>query len=439
MSSLSLRRRALLWMTLLLTGVGLSAIVIAYGLTLQEADEFLDGQLRQVALNAGLGVRDTDAPPASDPDPEDQIAVTVWRGDRRVRSDFSRADVAGPPRPGYADLAMQGRMWRAYTTRRVDWTVQAAQRETVRTEYARAAAIGAAAPILIVIPLSWLVLGWAIDRALARLRALARDIGTQSAAAAGPLPLDGVPAELVPLVDSMNGLIARLREAIEAQRRFVSDAAHELRTPLAAMQIQVSNLGTGDRDAAAAREALAMGVMRAGRLVNQLLRLARLEEPRPMPGAKVDVGAVVLDCVGEQALLAQEKEIDLDVNIDAPARLLGIETEIRVLVTNLLDNALRYSSPGGAVQVRLHRSEDGRDMLEILDTGPGLPSGSEHLIFERFHRAAPADVEGTGLGLAIAKRVAERHGLALTVENRRDGRTGVLARVVLPPWPAIAS
>jgi two-component system OmpR family sensor kinase len=297
-------------------------------------------------------------------------------------------------------------------------------------EYARAAAIGAAAPILIVIPLSWLVLGWAINRALGQLGALAHDIGTRSASGASPLPLDGVPTELVPLVASMNGLIARLRAAVDAQRRFVSDAAHELRTPLAAMQIQVDNLALAE-SAKEPVHAIARGVRRAGDLVNQLLRLARLEDLEPTPGASFDLGALVLDCLGDQALLAERQGIDLAVHLDVKATLRGSEMEIRVLVVNLLDNAVRYTPPGGAIEVRLHRSEMGRNMLDVLDTGPGLPPGSEARIFERFYRAAPADVEGSGLGLAIAKRVAERHGLILRVANRSDGQTGVLARVTL--------
>lgn len=427
----SLRRTVLIWMTVLLAGVGAAAMMLAYWLTSQEAAEFLDGQLRQVALNAGTAVIGAEAPPASDSDPEDQIAVTVWQQGSLVRSELPGAAVALPIRPGYADIVVAGEFWRAYTIANKVWTVQAVQRESVRQEYARSAAMGAAAPILIVIPLSWIILGWTIRRTFARLDAVAREIAMQSVAAAGPIAPDRIPTELAPLVDSINGLIAQLRAALEAQQRFLADAAHELRTPLAAMQIQVDNLALAEPAASEARQAIARGVKRAGDLVGQLLQLARLDDPLPSRGTLVDLAALVLECAADQAPLADRKEIELGVKIEAPFEVTGIGSELRVLIGNLVENAVRYTPSGGRVDVRLGRTA-GESTFEVIDTGPGLPPGSEARIFDRFYRAAPADVEGTGLGLAIAVRIAERHGLRLTVENRPAPATGVTARVHLP-------
>ena len=144
------------------------------------------------------------------------------------------------------------------------------------------------------IPLSWLVLGWAIDRTLKQLDSFTGAVAASSAAAADPLPQAGVPVELVSLVESMNGLIARLRAAIEAQRRFVSDAAHELRTPLAALQIQAGNLPPDDASAAA-RGAIRDGVKRASDLVDRLLRLARLDESGAPRSTPLDLAALALD------------------------------------------------------------------------------------------------------------------------------------------------
>ncbi|AWN42529.1 ATP-binding protein [Methylobacterium durans] len=432
MTSPSLRKTALAWMTALLTLVGLIAMLVAYGLARTEAADFLDGQLRQVALNAGPGLADADAPPAADQDPEDQIAVTIWSRGVPTRSDLQGAALAPPTSTGYADAVMAGEPWRTYTTGNAVWTVQVAQRDRVRREFARSAAIGAAAPILLVIPLSWLVVGWAMNRMLGRLDALARDLADRSAAAAAPLSLAGIPVEVAPLVEGMNGLIARLRTALDAQKRFLADAAHELRTPLAALQIQVDNLGAdGGAGLGERRGAIAGGVRRASALVEQLLRLARLDAPAQAETGPVEIVPLLLDCVGEHVVVAQRKGVDLGVTVDAPATLQGSEAELRVLVANLIDNAVRYTPAGGQVDVRLHRPE-GQVVIDILDTGCGIPAGSERRIFDRFHRAAPPDEEGSGLGLAIARRIAERNHLGLTVENRRDGSKGVLARVVLP-------
>jgi two-component system OmpR family sensor kinase len=271
-----------------------------------------------------------------------------------------------------------------------------------------------------------------MNRMLGQLDALARDLADRSAAAAAPMSLKGVPTEVAPLVEGMNGLIVRLRLAIETQKRFLFDAAHELRTPLAAMQIQVDNLviGTPERFEEG-RTAIAKGVKRASALVNQLLRLARLDEAMPPPREPVELGSLLLDCVSEHAMLAETKGVDLGVSIEESASLKGSAAELRALFANLIDNAVRYTPPGGKVDVHLYRL-DTQVMADILDTGPGLQLGSEARIFDRFYRAAPPDVDGTGLGLAIALRVAERHGFGLTVENRPDGHSGVLGRVVLP-------
>lgn len=431
MKAVSLRRTALLWMTVLLALVGAAAMLIAYRLAREEAAEFLDGQLRQVALNAGLGLPGADAPPAADQDPEDQIAVMVWRKGVLVHADLPQLEITRPGRPGYGAAVMAGERWRTYATENDVWTIEVAQRERVREEIARSAAMGAAAPILIVIPLSWLVVGWATNRMLGRLDALARDLAERSAGAAAPIALEGVPREVAPLVNSMNGLILRLQAAIEAQKRFLSDAAHELRTPLAALQIQVDNLARGvPEDVGERRTAIAKGIKRASALVDQLLRLARLDDPAPPAGETVKLGPLLLDCVGDQVVLAEQKGVDLGVSIETAAVLHGSSAELRVLFANLIDNALRYTPPGGKVDVRLH-GEDGRALVEVLDTGPGLPPGCGTRIFDRFYRAAPAGADGTGLGLAIARRIAERHGLRLTVDNRADGHAGVLARVIL--------
>ena len=291
----SLRRAALVWMTALLTVVGLVAIVVAYEYARGEAAEFLDGQLRQIALNAGPGMPFARAPTADDQDPEDQFAITIWDAQGRVvHQTLPNVEIARQSQPGFANVNAGGELWRVYTTGDGERSVQVAQQDTVRAEIADSAALGSAAPILIVIPLSWLVVGWAMNRVLGRLDGLANEIAARSASATQPIPLAGVPSEVAPLVESMNGLIVRLRLAIDAQKRFLSDAAHELRTPLAAMQIQADNL---ESDAPEVRgehiEAIRAGVKRAGSLVNQLLRLAKLDEPIAMQNATFDVVALL--------------------------------------------------------------------------------------------------------------------------------------------------
>jgi two-component system OmpR family sensor kinase len=429
----SLRRTALAYVTILLSVVGLAASLVAYLYAHDAATEFLDGQLRQIALNAGQGVTAADAPADADQDPEDQFAVTIWDSDGRLlHASLPSVHIARQDRPGYANAEAGGEKWRVYTAGDSRRIVQVAQRNVVREEIADTAAFGAAAPVLIAIPLAWLVVGWAMNRVLARLNVIANELAERSVGATLPIGLDGIPAEVAPLARSMNSLIARLRDAVEAQRRFVSDAAHELRTPLAGMQIQVENLSRDLRDSPhGSAAALARGVRRASALVNQLLHLARLEESDDAaPDQTVDVNSLVLESVADHAALADRKQVDLEVMTGCQALCRGNPDEIRALISSLIDNAIRYTPPGGRIEVLIEQ-RDARFVVEVSNTGPLLPSGAETRVFDRFFRASPPGVEGTGLGLAIARRVAERHGFGLTVENRTDA-SGVVARVTIP-------
>ncbi len=433
LTTASLRRTALVYVTVLLFVIGLAASAFAYLYAHNAATEFLDGQLRQIALNAGDGVSAADAPAETDQDPEDQFAVSIWDAQGRlVHASLPSVHISPQNRPGYATAEAAGEEWRVYTTGDSRHTVQVAQREVVRQEIAQTAALWAAAPVLVAIPLAWLVVGWAMNRVLARLNTLSVELAERSVRATAPIALDGIPAEVAPLARSMNSLIVRLHDAIEAQRRFVSDAAHELRTPLAGMQIQVENFAREAPDAPPGSVgALARGVRRASALVNQLLHLARLEESGAAPDETVDVNSLVLELVADHAALANQKEVDLEVNVLCQAVCQGASDEVRALLSSLIDNAVRYTPSGGRIVVSIRRA-DGRFVVEISNTGAPLPMGAETRVFDRFFRAAPQETEGTGLGLSIARRVAERHSFGLTVENRTDGETGVVARISIP-------
>jgi two-component system OmpR family sensor kinase len=438
MRPVSLRGAALVWMTVLLTAVGVVTILIAFLYARQEAAGFLDDQLRQIALNAGASVRPAQAPPSLDEDPENRFAITVWDSAGRVlHASLPNVPLPRPAGSGFANAAADGEQWRLYTIRGTDRTVQVAQRETVREEIAESAALGAAAPVLMVIPLSWLVVGLAMRRVLGRLDRLAQDLAQRSTTAAAPLPMAGIPTEVAPLVTAMNGLLVRLHAALDNQKRFLADAAHELRTPLAAMQIQVDGLAADASPTQATRlSALTAGLRRVSALVAQLLSLARLDEPAAEAPALLDLGPLLLDCVGDYVALAEGKGVDLGVHIRGQAHCRGNAADLRMLFGCLIDNAVRYTPPDGLVDVTLDR-QGGQAVVEVLDTGPGLPAGAEARIFDRFFRAAPPGVAGTGLGLAIARRIAERHGLGLSVANRPDAptRSGVRATVGVPILP----
>ncbi|WP_039885772.1 HAMP domain-containing sensor histidine kinase [Acidocella sp. MX-AZ02] len=430
--ALSLRRTALVWVTFLLVGAGLIAAGAAYLYSKSETADFLDGQLRQIALNAGRGPGTANAPPAPDQDAEDRFAVTIWNAQGSMLHQTIPGMFTSPPRQaGFSTARIGGEAWRVYVLRGVDRTVAVAQREIVRDEIASNAAIGAALPAALLIPFSWLLVWLTLHRTLRRLDLLAADLATRGTMATEPLPLHGIPQELTPLITSMNGLIVRLQAALSAQKRFLADAAHTLRTPIAAMQIEIDNLVAGAPLALPRLAALAAGARRSAQLTDRLLRLARLDEPPALPATRFDAARLLLDCVADHAALAARKHIELSATIPPRFLVTGAEDDVRTLFGNLIENAVTYTQAGGTVDISLRRSQAG-GCAEVRDNGPGLPEGAQARIFERFFRATPEVAEGTGLGLAIARRIAERHGFGLEVTNRTDAVRGVMATVTMP-------
>jgi two-component system OmpR family sensor kinase len=425
----SLRWTALLWMTAMLSIVGIAGAAVSYRLASDEANAFLDSQLQQIALNACAGVPDTTDSLPSQHDSEDDFSVEIWNGAGEAFH-ASRSAVYIPRRSqaGFADVHAAGEDWRVYTSIDGARTVQVAHREVVRREIAQHAAISAAIPILVVIPLAWLLIGWALGRFLGRLTTVASAIAERSLDSKDPIPLEGVPKEVRPLVFGMNSLIERLHYALDQQRRFVSDAAHELRTPLTALCLQIENLqhelGQG---AGACLSELERGTRRASALIDQLLRMARYDASREVDMAEpVDLPELLKSCLADQVPIAESRGVDLGITTMERAYILGAHNELKNLFANLIDNAVRYTPPGGAVDVSIRPCGE-RAVVKIADTGCGIPEDLLPRVFDRFFRAAPPGIEGNGLGLSIVKSIADRHDLEVELGPRDGG--GLVATV----------
>ena len=432
---MSLRRTAFLWFAAVMAAVGLIAALASWWLMRGEAAEFLDSQLRQVAIYVGDAAPGPAPPAVPEHDPEDDFLIQVWdETGHPLRISDGTIPLARNEQTGFATSTAAGEDWRVFTLVRPASTVQVSQRISVRQELATEAAWRAALPILLLIPLAWLMLNAVVDRVMARLNRLAVTVAGRDPKDIRPIPLDDVPAEVLPFVRSINQLLARLFGLMERQRQFLSDAAHELRTPLAALQLQIGNLRNANIDARLDGRLTDMeaGVRRASILVGQLLRLARYDADTPDPARRTDVDltAVTLAVVAQLAPLAEQKGVDLGVVRQDAASSVGDAEDFAIIIGNLIDNAIRYTPAGGTADVAI-RAEPGRISLEVADTGPGIEPALLPRIFERFFRAAPADVEGNGLGLAIAAAAASRNTAALTIENRHD-RNGLVARLTVP-------
>jgi len=264
-----------------------------------------------------------------------------------------------------------------------------------------------------------------VARSLRPLTRLTAQLRQRRPFALDSLPEQGLPEELQPLVEALNELLGRLHDVFEGQRRFIADAAHELRTPITAvrLQAQVLQLARRDEERTQALQQVRAGIARASHLVSQLLTLARLEPGGQAPAFElVDLGTIVKEVVAEQAPAAVKRNIDLGVSECEPVVLCGDPEGLRVLLGNLLTNALRYSPAGGRVDVVLRReSEQAR--LDVVDNGPGIPPAERERVFERFYRRPGSEGDGSGLGLAIVREIVARHlgAIELTDVERSSG------------------
>jgi two-component system, OmpR family, sensor kinase len=435
----SLRHALMLWLVPLFLLVGAASAVFSYWSYNRMAGSFMDEQMQQLAE----AVAGSDEAVALRPQDDDKVhkwghfVTQVWNRQGELEATTlptaSRVQVLGP---GFHDVSADGKRWRVYAAEPAasGRRVQVLQSGDFRRKLAAGRAGAAVLPVLILLPLAILIL-WGLAAKLSReVQDIGRRAAEQDENSIAELPLTRVPKEIVPLVGSFNSLLARLRDAFAAQRRFVQDAAHELRTPIAALGLQLENVRR-DLPPGACRHSfgqLEAGVGRAQRLVDQLLKLSRQESAGALePPVLVDLQAQVRESVGGLIALADRRRIDLGFVAESgasSAHLLRCQAaDIRSVLDNLVENALRCTPEGGVVDVHLSARE-GKPVLEVVDTGPGIPPDQLARVFDRFFRVPGSGSTGSGLGLSIAQSAAQRCGLRIVLRNRED-RSGLVARV----------
>jgi two-component system OmpR family sensor kinase len=433
----SIRYRLLVWLLIGAVAAIAGAAIGTYLRARDEANALFDYQLKQMAASL------TDAPfaavapnsPALGPG-EDALVVQIWdRNGVQLFLSQPRRTLPQHAQLGFTTVATEHGEWRVFSTLAEGQVVQIAQPMSARRELAASMALRTIVPLLAALPFLALFAWLTIARGLSPLNRVAAAVARRSPTVLEALSETGLPAEVRPLVHALNGLLERLDQALVAQRSFIADAAHELRTPLAAvhLQAQLAERAESAAERSAALSELKGGLERATRLSEQLLALAR-EEPgvsnrAPVP---VDLGATARTVIADLAPLAAAKGIDLGLNATPGVRMRGDADALATLVSNLIDNAVRYTSHGGRVDV-LVRSEAGASLLEVRDNGPGISLEDRERVFDRFYRGAAAHAagaaRGSGLGLAIVRRIAERHGAIVTLGPGVDGKgLGVTVR-----------
>ena len=433
----SLRRRLLWFVLVAIFMVAVLQAFTAYRGALQQADAMFDDHLQQVARSMRSGAP-LGSPLAEDADAADyDLYVQIWGqdGTQLFRSNRS----ALPPRAvlGFSDVEANGSRYRVYSLQTPLQTVQIAQDLSARAARAQTLALRAIWPFALLTPLLMLAVWWVINRSLAPLERARKQLARRAADDFSPLATGDLPDEVRPLVDELNLLFGRVRDAFEAQKNFVADAAHELRSPLTALKLQAQALRkSGEppevREAGVAR--LNQGIDRAIKLVEQLLTLAREEagSGQSAPSAELlDLREVIRLAVSDVLALATHKHIDLGlIEGDAdPVCVRGQSEALRMMLRNLLDNAVKYTPDHGRVDVSiaLEAASDGTGFCRLCveDSGPGISPDDRGRVFDRFFRASDVAVQpGSGLGLAIVGIIAGRHGA--TIELGTSARLGGL-------------
>lgn len=269
-------------------------------------------------------------------------------------------------------------------------------------------------PLLFGLPLLGGWIWFATRRGLAPLDEIAAQIGARAPERLDPVAPALAPREIRPLLDALNDLFARVERTLESERRFTADAAHELRTPLAALsaQAQVAQRARDGTERAQALAQIVAGSRRAGHLVDQLLTLARLDPAVPLPMETVRLDALAAEVCADHGAAALDKDIALELDAPREVVVAGNADLLRILLRNLLDNALRYTPPGGRIEVGIAPG-----VLRVDDSGPGIPAAERANVLRRFYRLAGQEIAGSGLGLSIVARIAELHGAQLELAD----------------------
>jgi two-component system sensor histidine kinase QseC len=311
--------------------------------------------------------------------------------------------------------------------------IRVGERDDSRRDINHALGLDLALPQFVGLPLLALLVGWAIQRGLRPLGRLRQALAARSPGSRQPIQLDNAPRELEPVVDALNTQLERLEDALERERRFSADVAHELRTPLASTILHLDSAMAASlpTDATAALVSAQSGLARLTRRIEQLLALARLEAGAASgQHGEVDLIAVAMNVIEELAPLLGESGVDFAFAAhDDSVKIQGYEAAIAALLRNLIENAMHHVPSGGHVQLSLQRSQDGT-VIEVVDNGPGIPPERRASVFARFHRASTAG-DGYGLGLSIVQRAAQLHNATIDLLDAPSGH-GLRVRVVIP-------
>jgi two-component system OmpR family sensor kinase len=432
----SLRARLIFFLFASILLAALVQGIVAYRSTLQQTDEIFDAQLQRtaVSLTAGDGMLSAVPSASPSPAPADDLIIQIWTSDgARLFKSASGKLLPDPVVLGFSTVKADTSTYRVYASATPFQVTQVAQDVSVRQKTARALALRSVGPIAAAAPLLMLVVWWVVSASLRPVQRIRAELAARQPEALSPVGESGLPDEIRPLVQELNLLLERTRQAFAAQKRFVGDAAHELRSPLAALRLQLQALQRPGDEAGhrVAVERLAAGIDRASRLIEQLLSMARHDAAAPQAAPqRVELVQLMRQAISDLLPQANARSMDVGMEGVSQAWVQGDPDALALLGRNLLDNAIKYAPVHGRIDVVIE-THDHSVTLIVDDNGPGIPPAERERVFDRFYRAQNHDAVGSGLGLSIVESVARRHGATVTLEDA-TALGGLRARVSFP-------
>lgn len=453
--TISLRRRLLFVLLCAVSGAWVFSVTANYIDSRHEIEELLDAELVQsatvlLALSDHELMEERLTGPntisiddsiistgnTSNHKYEKKLAFQVWLGGSTlaIRSASAPSVPLSNITSGFSDQIIANQPWRIFSIQhqKVPILVQVGELHDVRGDLTEQIVRRMLSPMITTLPILALMIWYGVGFAMKPLNRLAKEVATRAPDYLSPVDHHHVPAEAQSLVHSLNALLARLQKAFDSERRFTADAAHELRTPLAAIkaQAQVAQKTNVQQDQQRALQQVINAVDNATRVAQQLLTLARVDPAAPLTTPKkVDLSHLAATVIADLVPLALKKHIDISLAEPCQGTAYGNIDALTILLTNLVDNAIHYTPENGMVVVGV-TSQGGHTVLSVSDNGPGIPALERDRVFERFYRGRDVTQPGSGLGLSIAQRIAELHQARIVMTDSPLG--GLQVDVIFP-------
>ena len=438
----SLKQRLLVLALTAITLVWLGATAFTYHNARKEFDEVLDAHLAQAAsllvVQASHDLDELETEHAPLPHKyARRVAFQVWNKGHQLRLHSANA----PQQPlaneerGFSDHTIDGHRWRVFSTwnESAEYLIQVAERADMRDELARSIAGNMLKPLFISLPLLAILLWIAVARGLRPLDKLTREVEKRAPDNLAALDASSAPREVVPLIERLNRLFTRIEASMQKERRFTADAAHELRTPVAAIKAQAQVARAADSEAVRthALDNAILGCDRAAHLIDQLLTLARIDNLGNDVTEVCQLRVVAAEIIAAIAPTALSQHVQLELTEGTEVEVRCNPVLLRILLRNLIDNAVRHTQPGTSVWVSI-TNQQGLTCLSVNDNGPGIPEAELTRVSERFYRPIGTSASGSGLGLSIVNRIAEIHGASLRIAPQNEGK-GLSVTVIFKP------